>query len=355
MGRVLRPPGVHHDARRAARGARRRRCFLAFARRLPRGARLRDPTAAAVRQRSPGETRDAARSTARSRTLVRECPEQYLWGYNRYKVPSGRDLPSRLLEPRLRRLHVAGALPAVPRRSRRSARRSASVAVLADPGAAQGHAHQPREMLSAAGARQKRERSRARTSAPSAAASSTARHPVVGGARAHRARWCGSRASSILQALAASASSLLAPHFARPRRGRHPPRDASPRMATHLLAPEGSAARPAAPRGAHALRRRASYRAAGGHCARSCARIKAGDAFYYLPDLDFGREGVGVRAVLRRAGRDDRRTVVYCPHHRRARRALRDAHAAGRRLRGAVLPAVGRTFRAATKRPMRAA
>jgi KDO2-lipid IV(A) lauroyltransferase len=21
--------------------------------------------------------------------LVRECPEQYLWGYNRYKVPAG--------------------------------------------------------------------------------------------------------------------------------------------------------------------------------------------------------------------------------------------------------------------------
>ena len=26
-------------------------------------------------------------------TLIRQCPGQYLWGYNRYKVPSGAEPP----------------------------------------------------------------------------------------------------------------------------------------------------------------------------------------------------------------------------------------------------------------------
>jgi KDO2-lipid IV(A) lauroyltransferase len=32
-------------------------------------------------------------------TLVRRCPEQYLWGYNRYKRPSGADLPPDVSSP----------------------------------------------------------------------------------------------------------------------------------------------------------------------------------------------------------------------------------------------------------------
>jgi KDO2-lipid IV(A) lauroyltransferase len=62
-------------------------CFLAYARRLPRGLgyaiRLR-PLPPAL----PGES-DARRLNRVLEELVRECPEQYLWGYNRYKTPRG--------------------------------------------------------------------------------------------------------------------------------------------------------------------------------------------------------------------------------------------------------------------------
>src|SRR5438105_869497 len=62
-------------------------CFLAFARRLPRGAGY----ALVLRpfpEFLPGET--ATRRLNRAlEELVRECPEQYLWGYNRYKTPEG--------------------------------------------------------------------------------------------------------------------------------------------------------------------------------------------------------------------------------------------------------------------------
>lgn len=60
-------------------------CFLAWAKRLPRGAgyeiRLRRLPA-----REPGET-PVRRMNRALEALVRECPEQYLWAYNRYKRP----------------------------------------------------------------------------------------------------------------------------------------------------------------------------------------------------------------------------------------------------------------------------
>jgi Kdo2-lipid IVA lauroyltransferase/acyltransferase len=61
--------------------------FLAYARRLPRGAGF-----TIVLRRLPekleGET--ATRRLNRAiEALVRECPGQYLWAYNRYKTPSG--------------------------------------------------------------------------------------------------------------------------------------------------------------------------------------------------------------------------------------------------------------------------
>ena len=62
-------------------------CFLAFARRLS------DSEGYSIHLRplppsQPGET--ATRRLNRAlEALVRECPEQYLWGYNRYKVPQG--------------------------------------------------------------------------------------------------------------------------------------------------------------------------------------------------------------------------------------------------------------------------
>jgi Kdo2-lipid IVA lauroyltransferase/acyltransferase len=62
-------------------------CFLAFAERLPRGAGYRmmlKPLPPPV----PGET--PVRHLNRAlEDLVRECPGQYLWGYNRYKTPRG--------------------------------------------------------------------------------------------------------------------------------------------------------------------------------------------------------------------------------------------------------------------------
>jgi KDO2-lipid IV(A) lauroyltransferase len=66
-------------------------CFLAYARRLAKGAgyeiALR-PLAAPL----PGET-PARRVNRALEALVRECPEQYLWGYNRYKTPHGAKAP----------------------------------------------------------------------------------------------------------------------------------------------------------------------------------------------------------------------------------------------------------------------
>jgi Kdo2-lipid IVA lauroyltransferase/acyltransferase len=62
-------------------------CFLAYGRRLPRGAGyaiVLRPLPPAL----PGEppTRHLNRALE---ALVRECPSQYLWGYNRYKTPKG--------------------------------------------------------------------------------------------------------------------------------------------------------------------------------------------------------------------------------------------------------------------------
>jgi Kdo2-lipid IVA lauroyltransferase/acyltransferase len=62
-------------------------CFLAYGKRHPRGAGYsivlhRLPPAL------PGE--DATRHLNRAlEELVRECPGQYLWSYNRYKIPKG--------------------------------------------------------------------------------------------------------------------------------------------------------------------------------------------------------------------------------------------------------------------------
>jgi KDO2-lipid IV(A) lauroyltransferase len=62
-------------------------CFLAYARRLPRGAGYAlvvRPLPPSLPQESPTRWLNRALET-----LVRECPGQYLWGYNRYKTPRG--------------------------------------------------------------------------------------------------------------------------------------------------------------------------------------------------------------------------------------------------------------------------
>jgi KDO2-lipid IV(A) lauroyltransferase len=62
-------------------------CFLAYAERLPGGegyAIVVRPLPAPL----PGET-PPRRVNRALEALVRECPGQYLWGYNRYKTPRG--------------------------------------------------------------------------------------------------------------------------------------------------------------------------------------------------------------------------------------------------------------------------
>jgi KDO2-lipid IV(A) lauroyltransferase len=65
-------------------------CYLAFARRLPGGTGY-EIALRALPEKIEGET--ATRRLNRAlEALVRECPEQYLWGYNRYKTPAGAKL-----------------------------------------------------------------------------------------------------------------------------------------------------------------------------------------------------------------------------------------------------------------------
>ena len=67
-------------------------CLIAFARRLPWG---RGYTLSIRRlgEAAPGETQ-ACRLNRCLEDLIRECPGQYLWGYNRYKVPAGAQGPA---------------------------------------------------------------------------------------------------------------------------------------------------------------------------------------------------------------------------------------------------------------------
>jgi Kdo2-lipid IVA lauroyltransferase/acyltransferase len=62
-------------------------CFLAYGRRLPGGAGY----SIVIRPYPAGlPDEPAARTLNRAlEELVRECPDQYLWGYNRYKTPRG--------------------------------------------------------------------------------------------------------------------------------------------------------------------------------------------------------------------------------------------------------------------------
>ena len=66
-------------------------CFLAYARRLPLG-RGYQIVLRPYPEKVEGET--ATRRLNRAlEQIVRECPGQYLWSYNRYKVPKGVEAP----------------------------------------------------------------------------------------------------------------------------------------------------------------------------------------------------------------------------------------------------------------------
>jgi KDO2-lipid IV(A) lauroyltransferase len=62
-------------------------CFIAYAKRLPRGAGY-GIVVRPLPEILPAET-PTRRLNRALEALVRECPEQYLWGYNRYKIPQG--------------------------------------------------------------------------------------------------------------------------------------------------------------------------------------------------------------------------------------------------------------------------
>lgn len=62
-------------------------CLIAFARRLPWG-RGYTLSIRKLVEGSPDETQ-ARRLNRCLEELIRECPGQYLWGYNRYKTPAG--------------------------------------------------------------------------------------------------------------------------------------------------------------------------------------------------------------------------------------------------------------------------
>lgn len=67
--------------------------IMVWAERLPDGAgyhfRLQRPT-----QEIVGNTEERAAIISREiEVLIRQCPQQYLWGYNRYKRPAGVDAP----------------------------------------------------------------------------------------------------------------------------------------------------------------------------------------------------------------------------------------------------------------------
>ena len=66
---------------------------FAYARRLPDGEGF-EFLAEVLRQPLPRDRREAARAVnAGVERLVRTCPMQYLWGYNRYKRPAGAPPP----------------------------------------------------------------------------------------------------------------------------------------------------------------------------------------------------------------------------------------------------------------------
>ncbi len=62
-------------------------CLIAFAKRLPRG-RGYTISLRALAEARPGETQTRRLNRA-IEDVIRECPGQYLWGYNRYKIPAG--------------------------------------------------------------------------------------------------------------------------------------------------------------------------------------------------------------------------------------------------------------------------
>src|SRR5882672_4448509 len=166
-----------------------------------------------------------------------------------------------------------------------------------------------------------------------------ARHPLVGAAQPHRAHGEDRRARASAGGRRRSGDPADAA-FRRPRSAAVPHFDGLP-GGFDVLAAEGSAVRPAHVPRANSIRRAPLSPA--GERAGKPARDRLGRDLLLSSRSRFRAPALGVRALLRRAGGDGDRTVVYCALHRCERRAVRDAHAARRqRLRGAPLPGVDR-------------
>jgi KDO2-lipid IV(A) lauroyltransferase len=74
--------------------------ILGFAERLPRGKGY-DIHFFPLPEPLSGDTATRAATINRaSEWLIRKCPQQYLWGYNRYKVPAGAEPPPTSTPPR---------------------------------------------------------------------------------------------------------------------------------------------------------------------------------------------------------------------------------------------------------------
>lgn len=67
--------------------------LLAWGERLPWGRGYRVHVRAWPGELAPDTDRAAAQVNVEMEELVRECPQQYLWGYARYKTPAGADAP----------------------------------------------------------------------------------------------------------------------------------------------------------------------------------------------------------------------------------------------------------------------
>jgi KDO2-lipid IV(A) lauroyltransferase len=67
--------------------------LFVYGERLPRGAGYRIHLRRLAEPLTGDPAHDAAVMNRGLEALIRECPTQYLWGYNRYKVPAGAEAP----------------------------------------------------------------------------------------------------------------------------------------------------------------------------------------------------------------------------------------------------------------------
>jgi KDO2-lipid IV(A) lauroyltransferase len=73
--------------------------LFVYGERLPRGAGYRIHLRRLTDTLTGDPVHDAAVMNRGLEALIRECPTQYLWGYNRYKVPAGAEPPPAGLPP----------------------------------------------------------------------------------------------------------------------------------------------------------------------------------------------------------------------------------------------------------------